>query len=1034
MSASTKVISIVLKAVDQATAPMKRTLTAVGTLGSGFARVQGLIARTATGAAKAATTVTRAVSGVVRMLTSLRTVLVGGVAAFLAGRVVASLTDTVDELDELAERSRALAIPAEAMQVLEYAAKKANVESSELFKAFGAGTRALGAFATTGNGPAANVLKSLGIGARNAKGEVKSVIDLLPELQGAFDRLGVGQAQRQFLLGKVFGNKGGSAIERLLASGDFKATQERLQELNGIASPEALANAAKLSDAIDDLAIAWRGLKREIIEAIGPSVTALLNGLAIRISNMPRNVRGLKWAIEQALGGGEFSEEAGNRLTEIKDRVLDALWAAIKGIWNTLATALVTTVTWALEAAGPKLADVLRDAIAPVWNEIADSALGKRFGLEKLDKSLSGQLKQSRAELAAFNTEAATLDDRGLERAKRLAETAKLQQQAAFDAYSQAAPGSSERTGAMRVLSEMQEKSRAAAAELERMQTRRLAIGGDIERQTNRIAVLESQLAQEAEARTKSSQGAFRDIFKETGEAYAKAREELDLLVNAPAFVGPLAPGQSDPSGLFGMLDALGKRAEEVTPQVQDAAAEVAASHEELAARVARAFVSIFGSVKSGIDKAKAKLREFADAVALTARVARETQALEARALEAQGGAANAGRAAMIRQELTFAEERAKLQEQFGKATARVMPALLEAQRVERERLVLDQGLVAITDKLKRAEEEYAAAVEMRANLVEAGTLTQSEATLANENNRRSLLATLRESETAILALAQKAGPEFAAITGEPLEEVRKRIAAIKLEIDNTNRRSMGQGIRDGIRDIKREAEDVYGFARNAIREITSNVTSGLATAIIDTVGGVKSLKDAFREFLSSTLRMVAQLILQFLILRAIAGVMAGFGASAESVQAVTGVTGVGKAMGGRISRHDGPRSGRASGRHRFAMGLPGYLSGGMVAGSRNVNRDTVPIMAAVGEHVLSRAGVRANDPGTLAYMNHGGRVVPASSGGGGEVTVNIYMQGGAGSLTEEQVRAAAREGVLEGLRNRPGYRGEVRRYVGGNS
>jgi hypothetical protein len=106
-----------------------------------------------------------------------------------------------------------------------------------------------------------------------------------------------------------------------------------------------------------------------------------------------------------------------------------------------------------------------------------------------------------------------------------------------------------------------------------------------------------------------------------------------------------------------------------------------------------------------------------------------------------------------------------------------------------------------------------------------------------------------------------------------------------------------------------------------------------------------------------------------------------------------------------------------------------------MIAGSRNVNRDTVPIMAAVGEMMISRAGVRANDVGTLAYMNQGGRVVPASGGGGGgegSIYITLNFNGSGGVPNPEEIKAAARQGVLEGMRDRPGYRNEMRRYVGG--
>ena len=215
----------------------------------------------------------------------------------------------------------------------------------------------------------------------------------------------------------------------------------------------------------------------------------------------------------------------------------------------------------------------------------------------------------------------------------------------------------------------------------------------------------------------------------------------------------------------------------------------------------------------------------------------------------------------------------------------------------------------------------------------------------------------------------------------------------------------------DGVNAATQGVVNLGDVVANVAQAGTQAFAAGLTRALFDFASGAKSAKQAFGEFAASFLRLIAEMIVQALILRAIAGVFGGAAAN----------------MGGTVNR---------------SGGISRFNSGTSFVPGPNVNRDIVPALLTPGEAVLNRTATRANSRGTIAFMNSGGTVEPAGSGGGrgggGMIRIeqNFTLSGGRGARSDEafyrEVEKATQRGVLAGLSRNPSFREQVRKRLAG--
>ncbi|MCA3006725.1 MAG: hypothetical protein IOD15_15385 [Phycisphaerales bacterium] len=237
-------------------------------------------------------------------------------------------------------------------------------------------------------------------------------------------------------------------------------------------------------------------------------------------------------------------------------------------------------------------------------------------------------------------------------------------------------------------------------------------------------------------------------------------------------------------------------------------------------------------------------------------------------------------------------------------------------------------------------------------------------------------------------------------------------VSKIKDRIEAVRPTGFLNGLRDGFRQIAEQAADTYRQGVEFAVGLSQSISSNLGTAFVDAISGVKSLGDAIRDFASSALRQIAQVIAQMLIMRAIGGIASAFTAPTQAVTA--GASAVGSSAINTMPTN-------------LFAGM-GFNSGGTVPGPMHINRDIVPALLTPGERVLSRREVAA-----VAAMDRG-EAMGGPSVSIGDIVINV--QGGGGEVSARQTAGAVRQAVLdaviEGLQRSPRARGEMRRMVGG--
>lgn len=220
-----------------------------------------------------------------RLATSLKTLVATGAGIMAIRQVGHAIGQTVERLDELGERARQLGLSAEEYSTIEYAAKRANVEQDALNNALKMGAKNLGELLLSGSGGAAEQFKALGIQVHDAAGGLKSMGTLIEEIGDAFARGGWSQPERLKALADIFG-KQGFAIERLIAGGKFREYRQELERLGGVVSGDQVKQAQLMSDAIDRMGVAWKGLKAQLVTGGAPFMTDFLNRSAKTIADI----------------------------------------------------------------------------------------------------------------------------------------------------------------------------------------------------------------------------------------------------------------------------------------------------------------------------------------------------------------------------------------------------------------------------------------------------------------------------------------------------------------------------------------------------------------------------------------------------------------------------------------------------------------------------------------------------------------------------------------------------------------------------
>lgn len=220
-------------------------------------------------------------------------------------------------------------------------------------------------------------------------------------------------------------------------------------------------------------------------------------------------------------------------------------------------------------------------------------------------------------------------------------------------------------------------------------------------------------------------------------------------------------------------------------------------------------------------------------------------------------------------------------------------------------------------------------------------------------------------------------------------------------------------GWEEGWESWLRGARDGLTHGLQLANGVANALSSGLSTAINGVIQGTKNLGAAFREFASSTLKRISELIVQMLVFRGLASAIGFFAPAGGGGDALLTLPGTAFARLGKVFQ-----GGRVT-----ALAAGGILAGGAV-----VDRPTVfPMARGVG--LMGEAGPEAVLP--LRRAADGRLGVEASAGGALSVTINVTVRGGGDPRgTGQAVGREAAEVFLSALERNPTLRERTRRAL----
>jgi hypothetical protein len=337
---ASKQLSIIVQAVDRATAPLRSIAAAA--IGVGNTGVRAMVA------------IGRSVGSAMQSLFSLRSLVLSAGAAFAAFRAFDALGEAANTLDEINDASTRLGLSVETLSELRYAANLAGIEFESLASGLATAQKNLGQLAETGGGRARDAVKILGIQISDSSGKLRDMNELLPEL---LDALASAEGpSREFLAQRIFGESGGRFLQFINeGTNRLREYGREARALRVVFTPEQVKAAAEFRDGVDQVKQAWLGMKVAILDQVGPGLTELLKSIASSIAAVPEIVGNMLDVVRTALSGGPAAEAI---LREIDVMVQAAVRVAAAAI-DAGARVLLVTGVLAMDAAfavlGPKL-------------------------------------------------------------------------------------------------------------------------------------------------------------------------------------------------------------------------------------------------------------------------------------------------------------------------------------------------------------------------------------------------------------------------------------------------------------------------------------------------------------------------------------------------------------------------------------------------------------------------------------------------------------------------------------------------------
>jgi TP901 family phage tail tape measure protein len=351
-------VEVVIGALDRITAPLKalndridRIQAPVRRLRSSFVELDKALGlpRLRTAVAGVASGVAGVASAAAGAVTQFSLMATAGAGALLA--LVKTTADTGESVFNAAQK---VGVAVEAYQRLAYAAGIANVSHEGLDTALKIFSKNLTQAARGGKEQAA-AFASIGVGLRDARGQIKPTETLLQDIADRFQKMPDGPAKTAIAL-RLFGRSGSDLIPLLNEGGSaLRAYGDELDRIGGVLGKDTASAADTLNDNISRLMAIFNGFRLMVGSALMPVANELVETMrSLVLANADAiRARLAEWAGRAAAAVRSLldpTSEARKRLAALWERVqagvafLDRLSAMVGGPFNAAMIAIAAVI------------------------------------------------------------------------------------------------------------------------------------------------------------------------------------------------------------------------------------------------------------------------------------------------------------------------------------------------------------------------------------------------------------------------------------------------------------------------------------------------------------------------------------------------------------------------------------------------------------------------------------------------------------------------------------------------------------------
>ncbi len=201
---------------------------------------------------------------------------IGGLSIMSVKNAVVGFTDMGEAVEKGALKA---GMSVQQYQRMKYVAEQSGTSIEAMEGSLSKLNRQMGDAAAGKNKDLAGLMHQLGIGVRDSNGQVKSGIDLLPQLADAFER-NENPAVRARMGMALFG-KSYAEILPLLSEGSkgIEDNLKRFDRIKGVLGPDEIRGAKELGDSFKDLDLVMKGFQGTVAKELVPVIRPLVDGL-----------------------------------------------------------------------------------------------------------------------------------------------------------------------------------------------------------------------------------------------------------------------------------------------------------------------------------------------------------------------------------------------------------------------------------------------------------------------------------------------------------------------------------------------------------------------------------------------------------------------------------------------------------------------------------------------------------------------------------------------------------------------------------